>query len=159
MLMCFLSIKRLPVYKDCKDRWEDKGLHTFLKGISLKVNVIGRPEFELTSYNVIFCSWKPSLSNSAIVLYVSVVVSVEINHNDDCPFNSLSREWHWHQAYFNVWKGLGDMHNTKEDCKCWTGVNPKLKRGKTPTSPQKKPSRKHRKKKNSWKERNIIARR
>ena len=30
----------------------DKGVHTFTKGISMKLNVIERLEFELTYYNV-----------------------------------------------------------------------------------------------------------
>ena len=30
--------------------WEDKGVHTFPKGICLKVNVIARLEYELTYY-------------------------------------------------------------------------------------------------------------
>ena len=32
--------------------WEDKGVHAFLKGISLKVNVIAQLEFELAYNNV-----------------------------------------------------------------------------------------------------------
>ena len=31
--------------------WEEKGVHTFPKGISLKVNVIARLEFELAYYD------------------------------------------------------------------------------------------------------------
>ena len=31
--------------------WEDKGVHTFLKGICPKVNVIARLEYELTYYD------------------------------------------------------------------------------------------------------------
>ena len=31
--------------------WEDKGVHTFLKGICPKVNVIAQLEFELSNYN------------------------------------------------------------------------------------------------------------
>ena len=33
---------------DLTHSWEDKGVHTFHKGISQKVNVIARPEFELS---------------------------------------------------------------------------------------------------------------
>ena len=32
-------------------RWEDKGVHTFPKGISPKVNVIVRLEYELAYYD------------------------------------------------------------------------------------------------------------
>ena len=32
-------------------RWEDKGFHTFPKGICPKVNVIARLEYELTYYD------------------------------------------------------------------------------------------------------------
>ena len=31
--------------------WEDKGVHTFPKGICPKVNVIARPEYELAYYD------------------------------------------------------------------------------------------------------------
>ena len=32
--------------------WVDKGIHTFSKGISLKVNLINQLEFELAYYDV-----------------------------------------------------------------------------------------------------------
>ena len=36
--------------------WEDKGVHTFPKGICLKVNIIARLEYELTYYDLTITS-------------------------------------------------------------------------------------------------------
>ena len=41
------------------NRWEDKEVHTFPKGICPKVNVIARPEFELALYDSGVQRFKP----------------------------------------------------------------------------------------------------
>ncbi len=44
---CYLMLK----WYELTHSWEDKGVHTFPKGICLKVNVIGRLEIELDRYD------------------------------------------------------------------------------------------------------------
>ena len=63
--------------------WEDKGVHTFPKGICPKVNVIARLEYELANYDPVvhrfdhYTTWTP---RKFVKLFDNEMISIFLKH-------------------------------------------------------------------------------
>ena len=69
--------------------WEDKGFHTFPKGICPKVNVIARLEYELAYYNSAVHRFKPYTTYIFIYIYAYRLPECSI-HKKSFAFTRMS---------------------------------------------------------------------
>ena len=100
--------------------WEDKGVHTFPKGICLKVNVIARLEYELAYYDSAVHRFNHYTTRTPLIkgwvcLYECVRANVTSMYTSMRTHNSIKRHSHWAmvmtwRSEFKSWTRLFIFH-------------------------------------------------